>query len=72
MTRMVSIMVTHQSILSMNPVIPLYIYCSFKRSEMLNFVGNGRCSRALNWSAEAACSYNGSVITYRYNIITSY
>ena len=22
---------------------------------ILNFVGNGRCSRALDWSAEAAC-----------------
>ena len=22
---------------------------------VLDFVGNGRCSRALNWSAEAAC-----------------
>ena len=44
---------------------------------ILNFVGNGRCSRALDWSAEAACRaeagfrVNQTIITHFCVIITS-
>ena len=44
---------------------------------MLNFVGNGRCSRALHWSAEAACRAEAGYridwanITHFYLIFTS-
>ena len=38
----------------MNPILPLYVYCSYSNS-VAPVVGNGRCSRASDWSAEAAC-----------------
>ena len=44
---------------------------------ILNFVGNGRCSRALDWSAEAACRaeagfrVNQTIIPHFCVIITS-
>ena len=44
---------------------------------MLNFAGNGSCSRVLDWSAEAAClaeadfRVNQTIIAHFYVIITS-
>ena len=54
-------------------VIPWYTVATV----MLNFVGNWRCSRALDWSAVAACLAKAgflvkkAIITHFYNIITS-
>ena len=39
------------ALLSINPVIPWFTVATV----MLNFVGNRRCSRALDWSAKAVC-----------------
>ena len=38
----------------MNPEIPWYIYNSLSYNNA-EFVGNGRCCQALDWSAESAC-----------------
>ena len=51
-----------------------FVYCSCSDAE---FVRNGRCSRALDWSAEAACRdeagfrVNQTIITHFYVIFTS-
>ena len=47
-----SSLLARAALLSMDPVIPWYIYCSYDNAEF----ADNRCScQALHWSAEAAC-----------------
>ena len=61
-----SSLLARAALLSMDPVIPWYIYCSYDNAE---FADNRWSCQALHWSAEAACQAEAGFWVNRSHII---